>query len=294
MSHIGAREMAHSRLSGGEEHLVEVERRGELEADVADQSHPLGATVELVEEGRVGQRAGCDLGEAVKEVGPLETAGVVVVDAGEADDLPAADQRKTEHGSMPPAEVFRSLELADARIGGDVLGVHGLPGLESHAGESQSLDRILGADVLRVGLAVVDAGDAADRVAVQGEDVAVGRGGGGAETVGDALQDFVPVQRRPELDAALHQQAERLVAVLEAFHEQRVLERAGHHLAYAEQEVAVLRVVPPSVVVHVQQADDAVLEHHRYADLALRAGIHVQPSFVVAQAWVVRALDDQR
>ena len=131
-------------------------------------------------------------------------------------------------------------------------------------------------------------------VAVHGEDVAVGRGGGGAEAAGDALEDFVPVQRRPELDAALHQQAERLVAVLEALHEQRVLERAGHHLAHAEQEVPVLRVVPPPVVVHVQQADDPVLEHERHADLALRARVSVEPALVVAQARVVRALDDQR
>ena len=53
------------------------------------------------------------------------------------------------------------------------------------------------------------------------------------------LEDFVPVQRRPELDAALHQQAEGLVAVLEPLHEQPVLERAGHHLAHAQQEVPV-------------------------------------------------------
>ena len=230
----------------------------------------------------------------MEEVGPLELAGMVVVDVGDADHLAAADEREAEHGPMPPAEVLLPLELADTRVDGDVLRVHGLPGVERRARQPQLLERVLGAHVVRVRLAVIDAGDTAERVAVQGEDVAVGRGGGGAEAAGDAQEDFVPVQRRPELDAALHQQAERLVAVLEPLHEQRVLERAGHHLADAQQEVAVLRVVAPPVVVHVEQADDPVVQHERHADLALRARVRVQPPLVVAQPRIVRALDDQR
>ena len=47
-------------------------------------------------------------------------------------------------------------------VGRDVRRVHGLPGLEGDARESQPLDRVLRADVVVVRLAVVDAGDAAD------------------------------------------------------------------------------------------------------------------------------------
>ena len=72
-----------------------------------DQGHALGAAVELVEQRRVGQRAGGDLGEAVEQVGALEAAGVVVVDAGDADHLPAADERQAQHGAVAPAEVLR-------------------------------------------------------------------------------------------------------------------------------------------------------------------------------------------
>ena len=104
---------------------------------------------------------------------------------------------------------------------------------------------------------MVDARYAADHLAVHGEDVAVGSGCGRAEAAGDALEDLVPVQRRPELHAALHEQPEGVVALLELLHEQRVLERPRHHLADAEQEVPVLRVVPATVVVHVEESDDA-------------------------------------
>ena len=259
-----------------------------------DERHAFGAAVELVEEGRVRQRAGGDLGQAVEKVEALEPPAVVVVDPGDPDDLAAADERELEHRPVPPAQILVPLEVAHARVGGDVVCADRLPGLESHAREAQLGDGVLRPDVPGVGVAVVDTGDAADDVAVHGEDVAVGRVCRRAEAAGDALEDLVPVQRRPELDAALHEQAERLVAVLEAFHEQRVLEGSCHHLADAEQEVAVLRVVPPPVVVDVEQADDALVEHERDADLALGAGLAIEVALEIAEARVVRALDHER
>ena len=104
-----------------DEHLFEVQRGCELEADIAYERRPLSAAVQLVVQGRVGQRCRCDLGEAMEEVDALERTDVVVVDRGHADHLAVADERQAQHRAVTPAEVFLPLELADAPVRGNVL-----------------------------------------------------------------------------------------------------------------------------------------------------------------------------
>ena len=143
---------------------------------------------------------------------------------------------------------------------------------------------------------MVDTGDAAQRVAVKGEDVAVRRGSGGAEAPGDAEEDFVPVEASPRRSSMPLSTSRPRVWLLSSSRSMSSPFSNAPAIIWphAQQEVPVFRVVPPPVVIHVQQADHPVVQHQRHADLALRARVSVQPSFVVAQPRIVRAFDDQR
>ncbi len=288
-----ARHLAEA-LGGRAQDLTEVEGRGEFVAHVADERHAVGVPVEAVEQRRVGQSVRGSLGEAVNEVEVLELARVIVVDPGASDDPAAADQRHLEASRVPPAQVLATLELREPWIVRDVGDDERALCTQGGPHEVELVERVGGAYVVGVGLAMVDAGHAAHGGALEHEDVAVGRGGGGAQPPRDAADHVVELEGGAELDAGVDEEAQHLVGLLDLLQQDGAVESSGDDLPDAGEEVHVLRVVALAMVVHVDEPDDAVTDRQREADLAPRAGLTVQLALVVAQPGVAGMRDHQR
>ena len=141
---------------------------------------------------------------------------------------------------------------------------------------------------------MVDTGDAAEVVAVHDVDVAVGRGGGGAQPPRHALQHLIELEGGAELEAGVDQQAQSPVRRLQLLEQRGVLAGVGDELTHIGEEVDVLGIVAFAVVEDLEQSDRAVIDRQRYQDLAPRAGDHQRPARLERFASAGRLIEIER
>ena len=270
-------------VAGIEQDLSEVERGREFVADLVDQRHALCRAVEPAVQVRVGQRVGCDLGEALQQLEVGELARPVVEDRDDADDPAARDEGQLDLGAMPVRQVDLALVLRDGEVGRDVDGRDGTSLRHRLRDPVELVERIGGADELRVDDPALDTCHAAHRLPIDAVDVARRRLGGFAEAAGDALQQLRGVERRPELEPSLHEMGELQVHPLEAVEQQVGLQRPGEDIADAREEVTVHAEVPRPGVVDLEHAHHAGFAPERDGEVAGPGRLLVVPPLLVGQ-----------
>ena len=144
-------------------------------------------------------------------------------------------------------------------------------------------------------LAVVDAGDAAETLAVDDVDVAAGRVGNRAHAPRDALRAPRRARASRRTRGSSRRARRAAVAVLEALEEQRRFEGAGDDLTDAERRSAGTRR-SRATGGRRRRAGRRRGRRRRAVRtmLATRAGLRVEAPLVVAQTRVVGARDHER
>ena len=195
------------------EQFLILERPGELGADLVQQRRAPRAVLQLVVQTRVDDRLPGDLTEAAEQVQLLERARVEVEQSRRADHLHAVDERHDHARVEPPLRPLPPLEIARPIVAGHILDDD-----ESSAHQGLSDQRVVGDHELATdrglihGAGLVDTRDDADRVPVHRVDAAGRSTRGPAHPPCDREEDTLHIQRRTELETAVHQQPEVSVA----------------------------------------------------------------------------------
>ena len=170
---------------------------------------------------------------------------------------------------------------------------HGLPCADGHGGGREAVDVEDVAHDAGVQPVAVGADQAAERVVLQREDVAVRGVDGVAQPLRERRQHRLEVVGLRRDCSELDDVAKHRRASLQLVDEAGVLEGAGQRLRGAAQEGEVLREVALARVVDVEQPVEFVVDHQRQADLAREAVVVVGGALVLVQLGIVGAGDGQ-
>ncbi len=231
-----------------------------------------------------------DVADEIEHPGVVAHLGVEDVD--QPDGAPLDDERQRHHAAVAPAAVGRHLLFS--KTGGlEVADHHGLVG--GQRGDGRLVDRevALATHLVRVPAAAVDAREALQAPTLDPPDVAVLGLEDGAQARGDDARQLLHALRFAEPVAELHELAQGRVALLQAAHQLRALERVGDGARGAREEAAHVVVVALRGVEDVDHADDLVAGDQRQRDHAAEAVGAPILTLVVGDARVVQGGEDQ-
>ncbi len=280
-------------LRHGAEHRVDVQRGAELEPRVDEQTQVAVAALQTLHEHGFLEGAGQQPSDVADEI---EHAGVVahlgVEDVDQPDGAALDDERQRHHAAVAPAAVGRHLLFRQAG-GLEVADHHRLVGRQRRDGRLVDRQVAFAAHLLRVPAAAVDAREALQASAFDPPDVAVLGLQDGPQAAGDDARQLLQALRLAELVAELHELPQRRVALPQAAHQMRVLERVGDGARGAREKAAHLVVVALHGVEDVDHADDLVPGDERQRDHAVEAVSAPVFSLVVGDARIVQGGEDQ-
>ena len=252
--------------------LPGVEGARQLGADLVEQRRTLGAAVELTVQARVDDRLPRHLAEPAQQVQLPKGPRLAAVERRGAHDLGAVDERDDDPRAEAVLRPALLLQRAGAEVRGDVLD-HDRTAGPQRLTRQRVVDHreLLAGEVLLGRVFAVHRDQNAQRLLVHSVDVAGRRPHRPAHPARDGQEHALHVERRAELEAALHERAQIAVAPFQAVAQIGVLHGAGDKLAHPGGELDALLPIARMGAEEIDEADRRVLDHEGDAELAAQA-----------------------